>query len=131
MFDITKRSSFAHLQSWLEEVRKQGSEGISVLVVGNKADLAADREVSREEAEAFARANSLKYIETSAKTAENVDTAFLSSAQEIYDKIKRGELYLESEEEKKSNSASAATVAPGRTTSGRPEEKKSSCCNVD
>lgn len=36
VFDITKRSSFAHLQSWLEEVRRQGSEQISVLLVGNK-----------------------------------------------------------------------------------------------
>jgi Ras-related protein Rab-2A len=67
VFDITKRSSFAHLQSWLEEVRRQGTDNMTVLVVGNKSDLAADREVTREEAEAFARANNLRYIETSAK----------------------------------------------------------------
>jgi Ras-related protein Rab-2A len=67
VFDITKRQSFAHLQSWLEEVRRQGTDNMTVLVVGNKSDLAADREVTREEAEAFAEANNLRYIETSAK----------------------------------------------------------------
>ncbi len=144
VFDITKRSSFAHLQSWLEEVRRQGTDNMTVLVVGNKSDLASDREVTREEAETFARANNLRYIETSAKvwkcgccvvlalislqTAENVDAAFLSSAQEIYDKVKRGELFLESEEEKRHNSSTV--TAGARRTNGPPEEKKS-CCNFD
>jgi hypothetical protein len=93
----------------------------------NKADLAAEREVSREEAEVFAKANNLRYIETSAKTAENVDAAFLSSAQEIYDKVKRGDLFLESEEEKKNSS----TTVSARSGGAKQEEKKSSCCNVD
>ncbi len=60
VFDITKRSSFLHLQSWLEEVRRQGTDGMSILLVGNKADLAPDREVTREEAEQFAQTNGLK-----------------------------------------------------------------------
>ena len=138
--DPQQRSSFAHLQSWLEEVRRQGTDNMSVLVVGNKADLAADRQVPREEAEAFARANGLKYIETSAKTAENVDAAFLSSAQDIYEKVKRGELFLESEEEKKAHttvvSAQGGAGGGGGARQGAAggaagQEQKKSCCNVD
>merc|ERR1711991_669541 len=119
VFDITKRSSFAHLQSWLEEVRRQGTDNMSVLVVGNKSDLAADRQVSREEAEEFAATNGLKYIETSAKTADNVDAAFLGSAEEIYNKMKRGEIFIESEEEKKK----AQTVTASQTAPVQQEKK--------
>lgn len=128
VFDITKRSSFAHLQSWLEEVRRQGTDNMSVLLVGNKADLAADREVTREEAEQFAAANGLKYIETSAKTAQNVDAAFLSSAEEIYNKMKRGEIFLESEDDKKRSTI--VTAAEGGNAGGAPQAEKK-CCNFD
>jgi GTPase Era involved in 16S rRNA processing len=40
--------------------------------VGNKADLEEEREVSSEDAEAFAAEQGMMYIETSAKTAHNV-----------------------------------------------------------
>ena len=132
VFDITKRQSFLHLQSWLEEVRRQGTDNMSVLVVGNKTDLVDSREVTREEAELFASNNGLRYVETSAKTASNVDAAFLSSAEEIYQKMKRGEIFLESEDEKKQNAIVTAngSGAPG---SGAPTgpKKESKCCNFD
>ena len=129
VFDITKRQSFQHLQSWLEEVRRQGTDNMSVLVVGNKTDLENDRQVTREEAEAFAKENGLRYVETSAKTAENVDAAFLSSAEEIYNKMKRGEIYLESEDEKKQ---AAVVTAAGAAGNGQPQEaKEKKCCNFD
>ena len=44
--------------------------------MGNKTDLAASREVRREEAQEYADANGMFYIETSAKTAENVNELF-------------------------------------------------------
>ena len=90
VYDITKRSSFEHLQSWLEEVHRQGQKNMTILVVGNKSDLSDRREVKREEAEKFALENGLSYIETSAKTSENVETAFINSAKQIYDNVKQG-----------------------------------------
>jgi len=46
------------------------------VLVGNKCDLEDQREVSTAEAKAFAEKHSLYFLETSAKTAENVDKAF-------------------------------------------------------
>lgn len=50
----------------------------------------ARREVKKEEGEAFARENGLVFMETSAKTAANVEEAFIDTAKEIYRKIQEG-----------------------------------------
>lgn len=54
------------------------------------SDLEARREVKREEGEAFAREHGLVFMETSAKTAANVEEAFIDTAKEIYRKIQEG-----------------------------------------
>jgi Ras-related protein Rab-2A len=52
--------------------------------------LEARREVKKEEGEAFAREHGLIFMETSAKTAANVEEAFIGTAKEIYQKIQEG-----------------------------------------
>lgn len=60
------------------------------MVLGNKNDLDSKRQVSREEAERFAKENDLFYLETSAKAANNVEEAFVKTTEDIYHKIKAG-----------------------------------------
>lgn len=60
------------------------------MLIGNKCDLQSKRQVSFEEGQAFARKNGLVFMETSAKTAQNVDDAFLKTAEMIYDKVQSG-----------------------------------------
>ena len=61
-----------------------------IMLIGNKSDLEARRDVKREEGEAFAREHGLIFMETSAKTAANVEEAFINTAKEIYQKIQDG-----------------------------------------
>uniref|UniRef100_A0AC34FM48 Uncharacterized protein n=1 Tax=Panagrolaimus sp. ES5 TaxID=591445 RepID=A0AC34FM48_9BILA len=61
-----------------------------IMLIGNKSDLEARREVKKEEGEAFAREHGLVFMETSAKTAANVEEAFIDTAKEIYRKIQEG-----------------------------------------
>ena len=90
VYDITRKETFNHLTRWLEEVRQNGNPDIMVMLIGNKADLDSRRQVSTEEGERFAKENGLIFLETSAKTAFNVEQAFLQTSQLIYDNIDRG-----------------------------------------
>ncbi|KAL0238065.1 hypothetical protein GEMRC1_012539 [Eukaryota sp. GEM-RC1] len=68
---------------WLREIEDSASENVPILLVGNKSDLIEQREVTDEQARAFATERGLQYIPTSAKTAENVECSFHSLAKQI------------------------------------------------
>jgi GTPase SAR1 family protein len=67
------------------------------MLIGNKSDLAKNRQVSREEAEKFAKENDLFFLETSAKSADNVEQAFEKTAEAIQQKISDGVIDMNSE----------------------------------
>jgi len=90
VYDITRRESFNHLNRWLEEARQNGNPNMTIMLIGNKSDLEHRRAVSTKEGEAFAQENGLVFLETSAKSATNVETAFIKTAENIYEKIKDG-----------------------------------------
>lgn len=60
------------------------------MLIGNKSDLEHRRAVSTKEGEVFAQENNLVFLETSAKSAQNVEAAFIRTAENIYSKIKEG-----------------------------------------
>ncbi len=86
VFDMTRRSSFENLDIWLKELYKHSGRGkIPVIVLGNKADLADQREVFPEDVEKYVaklqksvakEGVEVKYLETSALTGLNVEKAF-------------------------------------------------------
>lgn len=104
VFDLSRRSTFLHVTDWLADLRQIAEPDIVVVLVGNKADLVAsgdgggdegNREVSRREAEEWARRNGvLEYVETSAKSGENVENAFCRVAERIYQNIQAGKYDL-------------------------------------
>eukprot|EP00737_Agarophyton_chilense_P002968 gb/GEZJ01003432.1/.p1 GENE.gb/GEZJ01003432.1/~~gb/GEZJ01003432.1/.p1 ORF type:complete len:216 (+),score=31.94 gb/GEZJ01003432.1/:376-1023(+) len=86
VFDITDEKSFQSVEgSWIEEIENNSSSPVRMLLIGNKCDLEDEREVQQEEAEALARKYGMSYIETSAKTAENVFEAFATISKEIFE----------------------------------------------
>lgn len=82
VYDVTSQESFDHVQDWLHEVERYASPGTVKLLVGNKCDR-EDKVVSTETGEAFASNLNMPFLETSAKTAENVEAAFLAMASEL------------------------------------------------
>ncbi|KAH8380208.1 hypothetical protein KR009_009495 [Drosophila setifemur] len=85
VYDITKRSSFANLQKWIEEVRRYTASNVLIILVGNKCDLEEEREVDFEEARQMCQyiPEILFVMETSAKENMNVEDAFRCLATEL------------------------------------------------
>ena len=54
-------------------MRQNGNPDMTIMLIGNKCDLDARRQVSFEEGERLAKENGLIFTETSAKTAFNVE----------------------------------------------------------
>mmetsp|Transcript_18595 Transcript_18595/g.46411 ORF Transcript_18595/g.46411 Transcript_18595/m.46411 type:complete len:220 (+) Transcript_18595:277-936(+) len=83
-FDVTSAETFYNLPKWISEVRSHSThEKAKLLLVGNKVDLANERQVSREKAEEYAESNGMKYVETSARTNIQVGAAFAELAGDI------------------------------------------------
>ncbi|KAA0148452.1 hypothetical protein FNF27_02574 [Cafeteria roenbergensis] len=120
VYDITRPETFANLTTWLEEARAHSNnKDMVIILVGNKCDMESRRKVRYEEGEAFAKEHGLLFIETSAKTATNVDSAFTRVAETIYSKIESGTIDLKNESLGiKLGSEAAAGGADGVTVRG-------------
>eukprot|EP00039_Didymoeca_costata_P009258 m.122166 g.122166 ORF g.122166 m.122166 type:complete len:210 (+) comp14420_c4_seq1:196-825(+) len=92
VYDISSRETYNALANWLTDARTLASQEIVIVLVGNKKDLEADREVTFLEASRFAQENELMFLETSARTGENVEETFLKCARTILSKIESGQL---------------------------------------
>jgi small GTP-binding protein len=79
MYDITNYFSLSHIDDWLSVIRKEKrrKDQFPIIMVGGKADLENDREVSAEEGMKIAKSKSMDgFIECSSKTGENVENTF-------------------------------------------------------
>ncbi len=76
VYDITKHVTFENVARWLKELRDHAEANIVVMLVGNKSDLRHRRAVPTNEGMAFAEANNIAFIETSALDATGVEESF-------------------------------------------------------
>ena len=123
-YDVTRRDTFQHLSRWLEEAKSHAHPNMVILLIGNKNDLEHRRAVSTEEGQAFADANGLLFMETSAKTAFNVEQAFLKTAESIHTKIQNGEIDVSNESHGIKVGMASGNVALG----GEAPKRQNACC---
>ncbi|XP_072291114.1 ras-related protein Rab-19 [Eucyclogobius newberryi] len=83
-YDITQQSTFESVSHWIREVEQYGASNVILILIGNKSDLHAKRQVLFEDACTLAEKHSaLAALETSAKEAQNIETAFILMAREL------------------------------------------------
>ena len=82
------KESFKHTSQWLKEIKKFCGD-IPVLLFGNKVDLVDETTINEEKILKFAKKNNFDgYYNTSAKTGQNVETAFKMLIKELHNKAK-------------------------------------------
>ncbi|KAF7456695.1 putative small GTP binding protein rab1a [Cryptosporidium felis] len=87
VYDVTDRDSFDNVKQWIQEIDRYAMENVNKLLVGNKCDLVSKRVVTSDEGRELADSHGIKFIETSAKNAYNVEQAFHTMAGEIKKRV--------------------------------------------
>ncbi|XP_051890353.1 trichohyalin-like isoform X9 [Pristis pectinata] len=72
MYDIASSSSFIEVRYWLSCVKEAASDEVCILLLGNKLDEAAHRQVTRSEGERLAQEYNILFYECSACTGQNI-----------------------------------------------------------
>ncbi|MHA1988011.1 MAG: Rab family GTPase [Promethearchaeota archaeon] len=77
LFDYTRLETFDNIIDWIEETNQFiKDKSIPIVLIGNKIDLATNRENIRNKALNLAEQYSFPFFETSARTGEGIDELF-------------------------------------------------------
>jgi len=87
VYDVTDQETFNNVRQWLQEIDRYACEGVNKLLVGNKCDLTTRKVVDYTTAKEYADQLEIPFLETSAKDATNVESAFLTMASEIKNRV--------------------------------------------
>lgn len=104
VYDITRRNTFESLKKWLYELREYGNPEMVVVLIGNKSDLSASRQVAMEDGQTLAQLEGLCFMETSAKENLNVEEAFYHMITKIHEITSQKSLEAKMNNETSTNS---------------------------
>ena len=62
------------------------------MIIGHKADIDQERAVTTKEGRQFAEHHGVKFMETSAKSGQNVEEAFTALTKDIYELLETGQI---------------------------------------
>lgn len=119
VYDIAERATFNSISHWMEQIKKHADEQVNVILVGNKCDREALRQVTREEGAALARSYNLPFLEVSAKNNTNIGNLFETIARSTKNRLMQGD------GPRKSHSAAGSGNV---RLQNDPHAKKSGCC---
>ncbi|NXJ36859.1 RAB44 protein, partial [Ciconia maguari] len=108
MYDVTSEYSFSNVRYWLSCIQEGAEDGVAILLLGNKTDCAAERQVPTKEGERLAKEHQLMFYECSAASGHNVSESMVSLIRLL--KVREDELKNKAEEVPK------------------PPRKKKGCC---
>jgi len=90
VFDLSRADTYVEMRKWLKEMKQFAGGDVPFLLIGNKLDLIEQvgEVINRKEAMEFAENEGSIYIETSAKTGNNVESAFVGLTNKMVKNLK-------------------------------------------
>ncbi len=112
VYSVTDKRSFAEVRKFKEMIdRVRNYESVPIVIVGNKSDLEAKRQISRGEGEGMAKDFGCPFFETSAALRYNVD--------EVYHEIVRCIRRKENDDYFAENPSASKRRSTSRSSAGR------------
>ena len=121
VYDITRRNTFDNVDNWLIDLKTNGDKDILIILIGNKSDLVENREVSVEDAKSKAEQYGIAFLETSAKSGDNINKAFNELIEQVYN---ANISMLQENEEVEENNENGINLV----NKNEEENKKKGCC---
>ena len=123
VYDISNEQSFESVEKWFEQVQKEGSKDVSIILVGNKCDLENERQVPKEKGEEKAKQLNIPFFETSALSNINIGDIFTVIAENIFDRTGG----VKNEDDDDDIEIINENEKPVNLAAQQPQEKKSCC----
>ena len=83
IYDVTNIKSYENIKKWINEIKEEISENVTIVLIGNKIDNENQRKISREEGEKLANDYNVTFFETSAKTGQGINESVFYLVQKI------------------------------------------------
>jgi len=83
--DVTRKATLTELSTWIDDVSRVAGD-VPIRILANKIDLKSDIELNEDDLRKFNEKFQSSHLFTSAKTGENVESAFENIARTIIDR---------------------------------------------
>ena len=83
IYDITNIKSYENIKKWINEIKEEISEEVTIVLIGNKIDNEGQRKISKEQGEKLASDYNVAFFETSAKTGQGINESVLYLVKKI------------------------------------------------
>jgi small GTP-binding protein len=120
VYDITNLKTFDDLAGWLSDLQSLSAPNAYILLVGNKCDLEASREVGGDLVKEFAERHHLESLETSALSGQNVTEAFARLSLEVSTRVSNGSIAV---------APPIRSTAPALLNEKKDKKRGGGCCS--
>ena len=121
VYDVSNLDTFENLKYWIKSIKTHiniEKDHIPTIIIGNKIDI-FEREVTKEDAEKFAKEQNFQYFEASAKSGKGIDECI----QYLVRKVLKSQ--------KSEDDQDSIKIEEEETKNKKKNKKVDNCCNKD